>query len=138
MTTQTFTKLKNSTFYNSKTQMLQNSKSDKTKNSNTSIPQKLKMWQNTKSQIVTKLENSKCDFTQKLKLWQNSKTLAMIKLKTQTLKKLRKLNPEKTQFLTKSLLVRTIWYLDNGWDIHGAAFCNLAMFGGVGQPVVVA
>ena len=33
--------------------------------------QKLKLWQNSKTQIVTKLTNSNWDETQKLKLWQN-------------------------------------------------------------------
>ena len=78
--------------------------------------QKLKMWQNTKYQIVTKLENSNRDYTQTLKfwrnfnnyLWQNLKTLVLIKLKTEILKERKKFNSWKTIFFTKSILVRTL------------------------------
>ena len=49
-------------------------------------------------------------------------------LKTLVLAKVKKLSPEKTKFLTKSLFVRTTWHLDSGWDVLGAAFCDLAMF----------
>ena len=41
--------------------------------------QKLKLWKNLKTQIVTK-KNINCDKTQKLKLWQNSKTHIVTKL----------------------------------------------------------
>ena len=40
----------------------------KFKNSNYDQTQKLKLEQNSKTQIVTKLKNSNCDKTQKLKL----------------------------------------------------------------------
>ena len=33
--------------------------------------QKLKVWENSKSAILTKLKNSNCDKAQKLRLWQN-------------------------------------------------------------------
>ena len=42
--------------------------------------QKLKLWWNSKTQIVIKLKNSNYDQTQKLKLWKNSKTKIVIKL----------------------------------------------------------
>ena len=32
------------------------------------------MWQNPRTQVVTKLKNSNCDKTQQLKLWKNSKS----------------------------------------------------------------
>ena len=60
----------------------------KLKQKNTGKP---KMWQNTKTQIVTKLkknlncdktENLNFDKTQTLKSWQNSTTLILTKLKT--------------------------------------------------------
>ena len=35
---------------------------------------KVKMWQNSKNQIVTKLKSSNCGKTQTIKLWQNPKT----------------------------------------------------------------
>ena len=37
---------------------------------------------NQKNQIVTKLKKSNCDKTQNLKLWQNLKTQILTKLKT--------------------------------------------------------
>ena len=49
------------------------------------------MWQNSKTQIETKLNNSNCHKTQKHTLWQNSKTQIVTKLKTS--------NCEKTQEL---------------------------------------
>ena len=75
---------------------------------------KLKLWQNSKTQIVTILKNSRSDKTQsetklklKLKLWQISNTQIVTKLKfsncekTQNfiVKKLQKLNCDKTQTL---------------------------------------
>ena len=64
----------------------------KLRNSNCDKTQKLKLWQNSNTQIVTKVENSEteivtklknsnCDKTQKLKFWQNSKTQIVTKLK---------------------------------------------------------
>ena len=54
---------------------------NKFKNSKCDITQQLKMWQDSKTQNVTKLtkskcekiNKSKCDKTQKLKIWQNLK-----------------------------------------------------------------
>ena len=101
--------------------MLHNSNCDKTQN--------FKLWQRLKTQIVTTLKNSKCDKIQRLKLWQNSKTLFLIKQKKSNSDKTKKnSSPEKTQFLTKSLLVRTTRHLENGWDVLGAVVCDLAMF----------
>ena len=60
------------------------------RNSNCDKTQKLKLWPNSKTWIVTKqnkiffltkLENLICDKTQKLKLWQNSRTEIVTKLK---------------------------------------------------------
>ena len=41
------------------------------------------MWQNSKTQIVTKLKNSNCVRTQKLKVWQNLKRELWQNSKTQ-------------------------------------------------------
>ena len=95
---------------------------------------KLKSWQNSKTRIVTKLKNSNCDKTQnsncdknqKLKLRQNSNSNCD-NSKSQIMTKLKNFNCDKTQFmknLYKSLLVRTIWHLNNGWDVLWAAFCD--------------
>ena len=83
---------------------LQNSNSDKTP--------KLKLWQNSKSLIVTKPKkklnlwrNSNCDKTQtvtKLKLWQNSncdKTQNVTKLKNSNWDKTKKTKCDKTHTL---------------------------------------
>ena len=47
----------------------------------------LKLWQNLKNQIVTKLKNSNFDKTQKHKLGHNSKTQIVIKLKNSNFEK---------------------------------------------------
>ena len=100
------------------------------------------MWYNTIFQIVTKLENSNCDFTQKLKLWQNSKTdIVKKKIKNISSDKTKKNDSEEEEerkkkllkkqiFWPKDLLVITNWHLDNGWDLLGAPFCDHAMFFG--------
>ena len=81
-------------------QNYKNSNCDKTqivtpKNSNCDKTQQLKLWLNSKTQIVTKinrsqielklwkkkLNNLKYDLIQKLKLWQNSKTKVVTKIK---------------------------------------------------------
>ena len=59
---------------------LENSNCDKTQT--VTKLKKLKFWQNSKPQIVTKLKNSNCDKTQKLKLWQKPKTQIVIKIKS--------------------------------------------------------
>ena len=61
MTTQTVTKLKIVQLKNSNGSKL---KSDKTKTNKMQHYKKIKMWQNTISQIVTKLKNSNWDYTQ--------------------------------------------------------------------------
>ena len=61
-------------------------------NSNCFETQKLKLWQNSKIQIVMKLKNSNGDKTEKLKLWPNWKTQIVTKLNS---------NCEKTQIMTK-------------------------------------
>ena len=74
----------------------------KLKNSNYDKSQKTKLWQNSKTQIVskiktqntqnlTKLQNSNCDKTPKINLWQNRKTQIMTKLKNSKCDKTQKL-----------------------------------------------
>ena len=75
-TTQIVTKLKNSNCDKTR----KNSNCDKTKKSNCDKTKKIKLWQNSKSQIVTKLKNSNYNKTQKLNLWQNSITQITKKL----------------------------------------------------------
>ena len=70
-------------------------------------PQKLKRWQNSKTQMVTKLKNqmvtklknTNCDITQKLKLWQNLITQIATKLKNSNCVKTKNSNCDKTQKL---------------------------------------
>ena len=91
--------IKNILWQNSKTQIVGGKKPKssncdttqivtKLKNWNWDQTQNLKMWQNSKSQIVTKLnsncdktQKSNCDKTQKVKLRQNLKTKIVTKLK---------------------------------------------------------
>ena len=69
----------------------------------------LKLWCNSKSQIVMTLKNSNCHDTQELELWWNSKTQIVMKLKlklwwnskTQIVMKLKNLNCDQTQIVTK-------------------------------------
>ena len=69
------------------------------KNSNCDLIQKLKLWLNSKTQIVKKLKNSisdetqknlNGDKTQKLKWWQNSKIQMVTKLKNSNYDKTQK------------------------------------------------
>ena len=60
--------------------------------------QKHKLWQNSKTQVMTKFKNSKCDETQKLKLWQNLETQIVTKPK-----KIKLRYNTKTQVKTKFL-----------------------------------
>ena len=70
-----------------KTQMATNSRTQILKTLETQIVSKiqvvmkLKLWFNSKAQIVIRLENSKGDETQNTKLWQNAKTQFVPKLK---------------------------------------------------------
>ena len=66
--------------------------------------QKLELWHNSKAQIVTKVKNSEYHKTDKLKLWQ-----------------LKKSNCDKNQ---KVVMVKADWYLENRWDVLGAALCD--------------
>ena len=78
---------------------LKNSYYDKTQNSNCDKP-KQKVWQNSKTKIVTKLKNSNSDQTQKLKLWR----FFGIKLKKSICDKIQKIKywqNSKTQIATK-------------------------------------
>ena len=69
------------------------------------------MWQNLKSQIVTKLKiKKKRDKTQKLQLWQNSKTQIMVSLKNSNCEKTQKhklWQNSKTQIVTVTVTVVT-------------------------------
>ena len=123
----------------------------KVKNSNCDKTWQLKLWQNSKNQIVTKLKISNCDNTQKLKLGKTSKTQIVTKLKnsnsdkTQILKLCQNSNCDKTQKLklwqnsktqivtklkisncdkTQKVVIGTTWHLNNRWDVLGAAFCD--------------
>ena len=71
---------------NSKTQ---NVKKKKPKNLNYDKTKKKKLWQNSKTQFVTKLK--------KHKLWQNSKILIVTKLKNANFDGLKNSNCDKTQ-----------------------------------------
>ena len=62
--------------------------------------------------------------TQKLKLWQNSKTQIGTKLR----KSNRKQTQQPKKNLAESFLVITTWHLDHQWNVFEAAFCILAMF----------
>ena len=112
---------------------LKNFNFDKTK-----IVTKLKLWQNYKPQILTKLKNSNCDINWKLKLWQNSKNWNCDKSKKNwdknpkpklwqksEIKLWQKSTYDKT---LERLLVRITRHLNNQWKVIRAAFCNLAMF----------
>ena len=88
-------------------------KKEKKKKSNCNRAQKLKMWQNTKYQIVTKLENSNRDYTQKLKFWRNFinylwQNFRSDKAENWNSERKKKFNSWKTNFFTKSILVRTL------------------------------
>ena len=61
------------------------------KNKKCDKTKKINMWQNSKTLNVTKLKNSKCDKTQKLKIWQNLKTQNVTQLKTSKCDKTQKL-----------------------------------------------
>ena len=77
----------------------------KLKNINCDETQKLKLWQNIKTQIVMNLKNSKCNEPQKPKLWLNKegekKTHIETKLKTFYCETLNNSNWDKTQKFTK-------------------------------------
>ena len=79
------------------TQIVSNSICDETQ-----IVMKLKLWwkkNKKKAQIVMNLKNLNGDKTQKLKLWQNSKTQIVTKLKVK--KKLKNWKCDKIQMVTK-------------------------------------
>ena len=61
----------------------------KLNNSNCDKTQKLKLWQNSKTQIVTKLKNSNCYKTQNCKFWQNSNCDKTQKLNGDNIQKLK-------------------------------------------------
>ena len=56
------------------------------------------MWWHSKTQIVIKFKNSNCDETQKVKLWINSRTQIVTKKEE---KKWQNSNCDKTQNVTK-------------------------------------
>ena len=120
--------------------------------------QKLKLIQNSKTQIVTELENSICDKTQKLKWWQNSKINIVTKLKnsnydnskTQIVTKLKNQNSynSETQIVTK-LNFFNLWQNSklklwqnsncdkNWWDFSGQLFAISRCFWVVSIPQIL-
>ena len=83
---------------------------------------KLKLWQKSITQNVTKL-----------KLWQNLKTQIMTKLKISNSNKTQNSNFDKTLIMRnldlwkekktlKLSFSKNTWYLDNQWEVLGAAF----------------
>ena len=106
---------------------------------------KLKLLQNTKTKIVTKLKKTriltilkkfKWDRIQ-LKVWQISKTQTVTKFnnsncdKTQQLKLWQNSKTQiliKRTFFDKSLLLRTTWHFDNRWDVFEQPFMILRCF----------
>ena len=56
------------------------------------------------------------------------KNLDSLKTKMQILKRRKKEKVKKQIFCTKRLLIRTIWHLNNGWDVIRVAFCIIVMF----------
>ena len=76
--------------------------------------QKLKFWQNSKTQTVTKLKNSNCEKTQKLKLGQNLLTQIVAKLKNSNCDQTKNSNCDKTQ----KLKWRVNLNYDNSWFLN--------------------
>ena len=74
-------------------------------------------------------QNPKSDKSEKLKLWQNAKTQIVKKHETQIVTKLKIWTPNNSiSYKTlKHLMIRTTWHLDIQWNKLWAAFCNLAM-----------
>ena len=72
---------------------------DLTQNLNCDQIKKLKLWWNSKTQIVMKLKNSNCDKTQKLKLWRNLKPKLWWISNTQIVMKLKNSNCDEIQKL---------------------------------------
>ena len=69
----------------------------KLKNWNWDQTQKVLMWQNSKTQIVTKLKKENCDKTQNLNCDKTQKLKLRQNLKTQIVTKLKYLNCDKTK-----------------------------------------
>ena len=67
-----------------------------------------KMWQNSKTQIGTKLKNSKREKTQELKMWKNSKTQHFTKLKTSKYDKNKIKSQDQDQNQTKKNVIQLI------------------------------
>ena len=89
--------------------------------------QKIHLWQNSKTQILTKLNIKNCDQTQKLKLWQIWTAQMWLNSTNQIVTSQIVTNSVTNQFLAKCLLLKTTWHLANQWDVLVAAFCDLAM-----------
>ena len=95
---QIVTKLKNAKYDNSQNfKLWQNYK--------TEMVTKLKNLNLDKTQIVTKLKNSNCDKTQKLKLWQNPKIQVLTKLKNSNCDTTKNSNCDNTKKNQKNLIV---------------------------------
>ena len=85
-----------------------NSNCDKTQNSNCDETEKLKLWWNSKTQIVIKFYTWNFDET-KLKRWQNSKTKIVTKLKTQIVTKLKNSNCDRAQIVRSKTQNLKMW-----------------------------
>ena len=89
------------------------------------------MWRKkTKKKVVTKLEHSNCDKTQKLKMWQNSKNQIMTKLKnpnhnSSNSKTIDNSNGDRSN---RDIFSKTTWPSDNQWDVLGQLFAILVLF----------
>ena len=109
-------------------------KSWQLKNSNCDKTKKLNWWQNSKSQIVTKLKNSNCNKKKKsnckkkkIKLLPNSKTQIVTKLNNSNCDKTKKLKLwQNSKKLIVTKLKTPTWHLDNHWDVLGQLFWILA------------
>ena len=69
--------------------MSQNSLKKNSSCDKTQIVTKVQLWQNLNCDKTLKWQNSNCDQTEKLNLWKNSKTQIVTKLKTQIVTQLK-------------------------------------------------
>ena len=100
------------------------------------MPATFNLWQNSKTQIVTKLKkhilsqnsNLNYDKTQKLKFWLNSNTQIVTKLKTSNCDITKKNSRYENYQQQQQKIARIVLHLQNWWDLLRAAFCDLAMF----------
>ena len=109
-------KLKWWPYQNCKKKKVKNSHCDKTFFSFTTfLSHEIVFLKKSKNQIVTTLKNSNCVKTQKLKLRQNSKTQVVTKVKNQILTKIKNSNCDKTffsftTFLSHFFATQFLWH----------------------------